>query len=152
MEQTLTPFLNIAVGCFKIPRIPGIGYFTGRVGEIEQAEQLSVWIAAADPPHVAQIPVVHPNQIVICFVVAPCHLHGVFFCAGNAEPAQNLLCSPMNRIPDFFRACCGGCGENSVTVSLAPSDVPHQIFRHRRSTDIAVTYKQYFDHLIQFPS
>ena len=112
-KQCCASLQDIVPSCVKVICIPRISYFLSGSPTIVQKERhFAVRVAAIDPLHIIGICVVHPDQIVIVFVILAGRPAGALAAGINAVLLELGARRRIDRVappaPDFFRAGGGG--------------------------------------------
>ena len=76
---------------------------------VHQQRHFMLRVAAHKARHIAQVVVIHGNQIIVGFVIPPGHLSGDFTLAGDAVLGQLPPGGRIDRVADLLGAGGGGC-------------------------------------------
>ena len=104
---------------------------------------LVLWITACDPRHIADVGVIHADQIIVFLIIMPRHLTRPVSRAGNMMLPENLHRPVMDTVADLLRA--GGCGVYVETVGKSGfiHHLPEDELGHRGTADVAVADEKY---------
>lgn len=75
-KKSITAVNNIFISPVEIPGVPGVCNLPWVSGEVQQAIDLVVRVCADNPEHIANIPLIHADKIIIFLIVFFCHLYG----------------------------------------------------------------------------
>lgn len=147
-KQRLAALQAVAPRGVEVAGVPGIGDLGAgcAIGEVEEETNLLLGVGGDDAGDVAQIVAVHADDEVEGVVVVARHLTGGAARTRHALGRQLAASGRIDVVADFL---AGGGGALDVEVSVAACFVDkvfHDVFRHRRSADVAVTDKEYASH------
>ena len=106
-KKSLTALCNVFIAGLEFTAVPRVGNGMRIIGIISKEGNFSFGIPSENAFHVLPIPLVHPDEIIVFFVVFFLQLAGSFFTAINSQPFQNFPYRRIDRITlpaiDFFR-------------------------------------------------
>ena len=108
-------------------------------------------VAAHKARHIAQVVVIHGDQILVGFVIPPGHLPGGFSRAGDAVLGQLPPGGRIDRVADLL----GACGRRGDLKPPGKPGLFHQILHHKfchgAAANVAVADEKHFRHVKIFP-
>ena len=140
LQQCCASLQDIVPCCVKIICIPRISHFlSGPAAVVQKQRYFAVRVAAIDPLHIVGICVIHPDQIIIVFVVLAGRPAGALAAGINAVLLEFRAGRRIDRVaasaPDLLRA--GGSGGNLEFVfEILFLDLFFYYFPRRRSTNL----------------
>ena len=129
--------LTIGDDTIGVPWIRNGAWF---VGEIKQIEDTAFRIVSKNPPHIAQIHLIHADEQIVLFRIATRQLDGFMPPQRNVVSIQQTDRARMDTVADLLRARGGGSSRNVFSSSLMQK-IRHDHFRHRRTADVAVAHE-----------
>ncbi len=84
VKEGAAGFGDLTVGEVEVAGIPRVGDFTGAAGEVEEAADLVVFVRSDYPFEVAEIVIIHYDDVVVMFIFRPCYLVGAVAFARDA--------------------------------------------------------------------
>ncbi len=138
---------DLAVGEVEFAGVPWVGDFSWTAGEVEQTADLILSVGADDPFKVADVVVVHYDDVIVICIFRPGYLMGAVAFARDSLFMEEAFHRRVDVIPEFF--CRGRRGSNLELFfkSGVADHLFHHEFRHRRPAYIAVADKKYLLHL-----
>lgn len=141
-QQRIATFPHILPGGFEVASVPGVGHVAGAVGVVHQQGDFSVNVLTDEALEVAEVVVVHCNDVVVVPIVGAGHLAGGFAVAANAVLGEFAAGGRIDGVADFF----GGGGRRSdfelVGEAVLFDNMFHHKFSHRAAADVSVTDKE----------
>ncbi len=145
-QQCIATFPHILPGGFEVAGVPGIGHVAGAVGVVHQQGDFPVNVLSDEALEIAEVVVVHCNDVVVVPIVGAGHLAGGFALASNAVLREFAAGRRIDGVADFL----GGGGRRIdfklVGEAVLLDNMFHHKFSHRAAADVAVTDKEDFVH------
>ena len=108
-------------------------------------------VAAHKARHIAQVVVIHGDQIIVGFVITPGHLPGGFTLAGDAVLGQLPPGGRIDRVADLLGAGSRGCDFKLVGKSGFVHQIFHHKFGHWAAANVPMADEKHFRHVKIFP-
>ena len=140
-QQAAAAVQDVAPGGLKVAGIPRVGHLAGAVGVFQQQVHLARRVAAAKPPHVVQVFLVHADQQVPGGVVGARQAARGLAGAADAVLGQLALRGRVDRVADLLAACRSRGNLVPPRAPGPPHQVLHHKLRHRAAADVAVANK-----------
>ena len=138
----MAAFVDVAPRLREVARVPRVVYITRMEGEIKQAVQLAIGVAAEQAVHVAHVGSVHTEDEVEAVVVIGGKLASRVVGVGDAVEGKFAKCLRIDRVAKLLGAGGSGVyGEKMGQASLL-HEVLHGELGHRTAADVAVADKE----------
>lgn len=137
LQQGGTPFGQIAVSDFKIAGVPRISYIAR-----QEKTDLVLRILWDDTMEIAEVVMVHEDQMVEMLIVPPCHLTGEMGNTGDFMMLERGYSWRIHGISDFFGRGGRGINLEHTGDSRLRNEMRKDALCHGAAADIAVTDKK----------
>lgn len=107
-QKGRTAFADISVGGLKISRVPRVGDLAGAAGKLQQLIYFVLRVGTDDTQDIADVGVIHADDVIVGVIIGFFHLYGAVAGAGNVVFPEYGHGSMVNRVSDLLGA--GGRG------------------------------------------
>ena len=107
-QKGRTAFADISISGLEISRVPRVGNLAGAAGKLQQLVYFVLRVGTDDAQDIADVGVVHADDVIVGVIVGFFHLHGAVAGAGNVVFPEYGHGSMVNRVSDLLGA--GGRG------------------------------------------
>lgn len=146
-QKGRTAFADISVGGLKISRVPRVGDLAGAAGKLQQLIYFVLRVGTDDTQDIADVGVIHADDVIVGVIIGFFHLYGAVAGAGNVVFPEYGHGSMVNRVSDLLGA--GGRGGDVETGGAAAGG--DHVFQgelgHGGTADAAVANKKYLNHI-----